>query len=58
MIGKWVFIQCMVGHAASLSEEVKEAVIEHGPEKAFEKISNEKDMEVYGKVFSACEKKF
>ena len=56
--GDWEmgFIQCMVGHAASLSEEVKEAVIEHGPEKAFEKISNEKDMEVYGKVFSACEK--
>ena len=56
--GDWEmgFIKCMVGYAASLSEEVKEAVIEHGPEKAFEKISNEKDMEVYGKVFSACEK--
>ena len=50
------FIKCMIGHAASLSEEVKEAVIEHGPEKAFKKISNEKDMEVYSKVFSACEK--
>ena len=56
--GDWEmgFIQCMVGHAASLSEEVKEAVIEHGPEKAFEKISNEEDMNEYGKVFSACEK--
>ncbi len=50
------FIKCMAGHAASLSEEVKEAVIEHGPEKAFEKISNEEDMNAYGKVFSACEK--
>ena len=50
------FIKCMIGHAASLSEEVKEAVIEHGPEKAFKKILNEKDMEVYSKVFSACEK--
>ena len=38
--GDWEmgFIKCMVGYAASLSEEVKEAVIEHGPEKAFEKI--------------------
>ena len=56
--GDWEmgFIKCMAGHAASLSEEIKEAVIEHGPEKAFEKISNEEDMEAYGKVFSACEK--
>ena len=56
--GDWEmgFIKCMAGHAASLSEEVKEAVIEHGPEKAFEKISNEEDMNAYGKVFSACEK--
>jgi len=56
--GDWEmgFIKCMVGYAASLSEEVKEAVIEHGPEKAFEKISNEEDIKAYDKVFSACEK--
>ena len=50
------FIQCMVGYAPSLSKEVKEAVIEHGPEKAFKKISNQDAVEVYSKVFSACEK--
>jgi hypothetical protein len=50
------FIQCMIGHAASLSKEVKEVVIEYGPEKAFKKISNEKDGETYNKVFQACEK--
>ena len=50
------FIQCMVGYAPSLSKEVKEAVIEHGPEKAFKKISNQNAVEVYSKVFSACEK--
>ena len=50
------FIQCMVGYAPSLSKEVKEAVIEHGPEKAFSKISNEEDQMAYNKVFQACEK--
>jgi dienelactone hydrolase len=50
------FIQCMAGYAPSLSKEVKEAVIEHGPEKAFKKISNQDAVEVYSKVFSACEK--
>jgi dienelactone hydrolase len=50
------FIQCMVGYAPSLSKEVKEAVIEHGPEKAFSKISNEEDQMAYNEVFQACEK--
>ena len=50
------FIKCMIGHSAILSTEVKETIIEHGPEKAFKKISNEKDGEVYDKVFQACEK--
>ena len=50
------FIQCMIGHAASLSKEVKEVVIKHGPEKAFNKISNPEDEMKYNEVFSACEK--
>ena len=50
------FIKCMIGHAASLSNEVKKTVIENGPEKAFEKISNEEDLMNYDKVFQACEK--
>ena len=50
------FIQCMAGYASSLSKEVKEVVIEHGPEKAFEKISNQDALVAYSKVFSACEK--
>ena len=50
------FIKCMIGHSAILSREVKETIIEHGPEKAFKKISNEKDGEAYDKVFQACEK--
>ena len=50
------FIQCMIGHAASLSKEVKEVVIEHGPEKAFRKISNQEDEMAYNEVFQACEK--
>ena len=50
------FIKCMIGHAASLSKEVKEIVIENGPEKAFNKISNEEDQMAYDKVFQACEK--
>ena len=51
------FIQCMIGHAASLSKEVKEVVIEYGPEKAFGKISNQEDEIAYNKAFQACEKK-
>jgi len=50
------FIQCMAGYASSLSKEVKEVVTEHGPEKAFEKISNQDALDDYSKVFSACEK--
>jgi len=50
------FIQCMAGYETSLSKEVKEVVIEHGPEKAFEKISNQDALDNYSKVFSACEK--
>jgi len=50
------FIKCMIGHATSLSKETKEIVIENGPEKAFNKISNEKDQMAYNKVFQACEK--
>ncbi len=50
------FIQCMIGHATSLSKEVKEVVIEYGPEKAFGKISNQEDEITYNKVFQACEK--
>ena len=50
------FIKCMIGHALSLSKEVKEIVIENGPEKAFKKISNEEDEMAYNKVFQACEK--
>jgi len=50
------FIKCMIGHAASLSKEVKEIVIGNGPEKAFDKISNEEDQMAYDKVFQACEK--
>ena len=50
------FIKCMIGHASSLSKEVKEIVIENGPEKAFKKISNEEDEMAYNKVFQACEK--
>ena len=50
------FIKCMIGHATSLSKEVKEIVIENGPEKAFNKISNEEDQMAYDKVFQACEK--
>ena len=36
------FIKCMIGHATSLSKETKKIVIENGPEKAFDKISNER----------------
>ena len=56
--GKWEmgFVQCMIGHAASLSKEVKQVVIEYGPEKAFRKISNQEDEITYNKVFQACEK--
>ena len=50
------FIKCMIGHASSLSKEVKEIVIENGPEKAFNQISNEEDQMAYDKVFQACEK--
>ena len=50
------FIKCMIGHASSLSKEVKEIVIENDPEKAFNKISNEEDQMAYDKVFQACEK--
>ena len=50
------FIKCMIGHSAILSTEVKETIIEYGPEKAFKKISNENDGEAYNKVFQACEK--
>ena len=50
------FIKCMIGHATSLSNEVKKIVIENGPEKAFDKISNEEDQMAYDKVFQACEK--
>jgi dienelactone hydrolase len=50
------FIQCMISHTASLSKEVKEVVIEYGPEKAFRKISNQEDEMVYNKLFKACEK--
>ena len=52
------FIKCMIGHSAILSMEVKETIIEYGPEKAFKKISNEEDGETYNKVFQACEKNF
>jgi dienelactone hydrolase len=51
------FIQCMIGHTASLSKEVKEVVIEYGPEKAFRKISNQEDEMAYNKLFKACEEK-
>ena len=56
--GKWEigFIQCMSGHATSLPKVVKEAVIKYGPEKAYEKLSNVEDEEIYNKVFQACEK--
>ena len=56
--GEWEmgFIRCMIGHASSLSKEVKEVVIEYGPEKAFEKISSKEDEVTYNKVFQACEK--
>ena len=56
--GKWEigFIKCMSGHATSLPKEVKEAVIKYGPEKAYEKLSNVEDEEIYNKVFQACEK--
>ena len=50
------FIQCMISHTASLSKEVKEVVIEYGPEKASRKISNQEDEMVYNKLFKACEK--
>ena len=50
------FIKCMIGHAASLSKETKEIIIENDPEKAFSKISNEEDQIAYNKVFQACEK--
>ena len=50
------FIKCMIGHSAILSMEVKETIIEYGPEKAFKKMSNEEDGETYNKVFQACEK--
>jgi dienelactone hydrolase len=50
------FIQCMIAYAPSLSKKVKEVVIEHGPEKAFENLPNQNDEESYSKVFSACEK--
>ena len=50
------FIKCMIGHTSSLSKEVKEIVIKNGPEKAFNKISNEEDQMAYDKVFQACEK--
>ena len=50
------FIQCMISHTASLSKEVKEVVIEYGPEKAFKKISNQEDELAYNKLFQACEK--
>ena len=50
------FIKCMIGHSSSLSKEVKAIVIENGPEKAFNKISNEEDLMAYDKVFQACEK--
>ena len=46
----------MIGHAAFLSKEVKEVVIEYGPEKAFGKISNQEDEITYNEVFQACEK--
>ena len=46
----------MIGHATSLSKEIKEAVIEYGPEKAFRKISNQEDEMAYNKLFKACEK--
>ena len=50
------FIKCMAGHAASLSEEVKEAVIEHGPEKAFEKIPMKKIWKHMAKYFLRVKK--
>ena len=50
------FIQCMISHTASLSKEVKEAVIEYGPEKAFREISNPEDEIAYNKLFQSCEK--
>ena len=56
--GKWEigFIKCMSGHATSLPKEVKEAVIKYGPEKAYEKLPNGEDEEIYNEVFQACEK--
>ncbi len=50
------FIQCMISHTASLSKEVKEVVIEYGPEKAFREISNPEDEIAYNKLFQSCEK--
>jgi hypothetical protein len=50
------FIKCMIGYTTSLSKETKEIVIENGPEKTFNKISNEEDQRAYNKVFQACEK--
>jgi len=50
------FIQCMISQATFLSKEVKEVVIKYGPEKAFEKISNQEDELAYNKLFQACEK--
>ena len=50
------FIQCIITHTASLSKEVKEVVIEYGPEKAFREISNPEDEKAYNKLFQACEK--
>jgi CO dehydrogenase/acetyl-CoA synthase beta subunit len=47
----------MISHTASLSKEVKEVVIEYGPEKAFRKISNQEDEMAYNKLFKACEEK-
>ena len=54
------FIKCMIGHACNTYlTEVKETIIENGPEKAFKKISNEERWRMaYNKVFQACEKKF
>ena len=38
------------------SKEVKEVVIKYGPEKAYEKISNQEDEKAYNEVFQVCEK--
>jgi len=56
--GDWEigFINCMVGYESSFSEEIKKAVIKYGPEKAFNKIKNRKDLSTYDKVFNACER--